>query len=137
MGSGTKTIKLSKKYQDHVTDLLKEQRIVQDIIENTFSKFQNENNYNVMEYALDILVDNFTYVSNDTYITPGKYVRYLDMKNPLDIKLRIGGFALADNGYTVTLKGSDNSFRVSKKNGIFFTQITDTDKVRAAVNEYV
>ena len=133
----TKTIKLDKKYQDNIQNLKLEADKVQEIIQNTFSKFQNEDNFNSMEYALDILPDNFVYVPNDTLLSEGRYIRYLDMRNPLDIKLRIGGFLLSDNGYTIALKGPEKTFRVSKKTSLFFSEINNTDRIRAAVNEFV
>ena len=77
------------------------------------------------------------YIPNDTLLSEGRYIRYLDMRNPLDIKLRIGGFLLSDNGYTISLKGPEKSFRVSKKTSLFFSQINETDRVRVAVNKYV
>ena len=97
----------------------------------------NEANHNTMNYALEILVDNYRYVPNDTILSQGRYIRYLDLKKPLDIKLRLGGFVTNDNGYTVNLKGPEKTFRVSKKNCLFFSQINDTDKIHAAVNEYI
>ena len=90
-----------------------------------------------MEYALDVLPEEFVYVPNSTLLSEGRYVRYLDMRDPLDIKLRIGGFLLADNGYTISLKGPEKTFRVSKKTSLFFTQINETDRVRVAINQYV
>ena len=135
--SDTKTIKLSKKYQKNIQSLKNEESIVTEIIQNTFSKFQNEHNFNTMEYALDVLPENFTYVRNDTVISNGKYIRYLDMKKPLEIYLRLGGFVLSDNGYSLTIKGIDRNFKLSKKNNLFFCQISDTDRIRSAVDEYV
>ena len=133
----TKTIKLSKKYQENIQDFKKEQDTVRQVIQSTFEKFQNESNFNSMEYALDVLPEEFVYVPNSTLLSEGRYVRYLDMRDPLDIKLRIGGFLLADNGYTISLKGPEKTFRVSKKTSLFFTQINETDRVRVAINQYV
>ena len=133
----TKTIKLTKKYQQNIQDFKKEQDLIIEVIKNTFDKFPNESNFNSMEYALDVLPEEFLYVQNDTLLSEGRYIRYLDMRNPLDIKLRIGGFLLSDNGYTISLKGPEKSFRVSKKTSLFFSQINETDRVRVAVNKYV
>ena len=133
----TKTIRLSKKYQKNIENLKKEGDLVTSVIQNTFAKFQNEHNFNTMEYSLDVLPENFVYVPNDTVIANGKYVRYLDMKKPLEIYLRLGGFVLADNGYSITMKGVDRNFKVVKKHNLFFCQITDTDRIRSAVEEYV
>lgn len=132
-----KTVKLSKKYQDNIQDFKKEQKTVTDVIENTFNKFMNEANHNTMEYAYDVLQDDYVYVPNNTILTSGKYIRYLDLKNPMEIKLRIGGFVTTDNGYTVSIRGIERSFRVSKRNALFFSQISDTDRIRVAVNDYV
>lgn len=132
-----KTVKLSKKYQENILDFKKEQDTVIEIVQNTFHKFQNETNYNSMEYALDVLPEEYVYVPNDRILSEGRYIRYLDMRNPLEIKLRIGGFLISDNGYTISLKGPDKTFRVSKKTSLFFSQINETDRVRVAVNQYV
>ena len=132
-----KTVKLSKKYQDNIQDFKKEQKTVTDVIENTFNKFMNEANHNTMEYAYDVLQDDYVYVPNNTILTSGKYIRYLDLKNPMEIKLRIGGFVTTDNGYTVSIRGIERSFRVSKRNALFFSQISDSDRIRVAVNDYV
>jgi len=133
----TKTIKLSKKYQENIQDLKKEQDTVRQVIQSTFEKFQNETNFNSMEYALDVLPEEFVYVPNSTLLSEGRYVRYLDMRDPLEIKLRIGGFLLGDNGYTISLKGPEKTFRVSKKTSLFFSQINETDRVRVAINQYI
>ena len=133
----TKTIKLSKKYQDNIQDFKKEQDTVRQIVQSTFEKFQNESNFNSMEYALDVLPEEFVYVPNSTLLSEGRYIRYLDMRDPLEIKLRIGGFLLSDNGYTISLKGPEKTFRVSKKTSLFFSQINETDRVRVAINQYV
>ena len=133
----TKTIKLSKKYQENIQDLKKEQDLVRQVIQSTFEKFQNESNFNSMEYALDVLPEEFVYVPNNTLLSEGRYIRYLDMRDPMEIKLRIGGFLLSDNGYTISLKGPEKTFRVSKKKSLFFSQINDTDRIRAAVNGYI
>ena len=133
----TKTIKLAKKYQQNIEDLKKEQDKVREVIQNTFEKFQNEANFTSMEYALDVLPEEFVYVSNNTLLSEGRYIRYLDMRDPLNIKMRIGGFLLADNGYTISLKGPKRTFRVSKKTSLFFSQINDSDRIRAAVNMYI
>ena len=135
--SNVKTVKLDKKYQHNIQDFEQEQKIVYDVIDKTFNKFQNESNYNTKEYATDILLNDYTYIPNDTVLSEGRYIRYLDLKNPLEIKLRIGGFLLSDNGYTVHLKGPKKIFRVSKRNSLFFSQITDNDKVRVAIHDYV
>lgn len=132
-----KTIKLAKKYQQNIQDFKREKDLVIQIIQNTFDKFQNESNFNSMEYALDILPEEFVYVPNNTLLSSGRYIRYLDMRDPLEIKLRIGGFLLSDNGYTISLKGPEKTFRVSKKTSLFFSQINETDRVRVAVNKYV
>ena len=133
----TKTIKLTKKYQQNIQNFKKEQDLIIQVIKNTFEKFQNESNFNSMEYALDVLPEEFVYVPNDTFLSEGRYIRYLDMRSPLDIKLRIGGFLLSDNGYTINLKGPEKTFRVSKKTSLFFSQINESDRVRVAVNDYI
>ena len=133
----TKVVKLGKKYQHNVENILLEQETVQNVLNNTFSKYINEHNHNTMEYAVNTLVENYRYVPNDTILTEGRYVRYLDMKNPFEIHLRLGGFVLHDNGYTVTLKGNERSFRISKRRSFFFSQINDTDRIRAAVHDYI
>ena len=132
-----KVVKLSKKYQENITDIEKERKTIQDIIQNTFSKFVNENNYNTMDYALETLVDDYYYIPSDVIVAQGRYVRYLDLKKPMSIKLRVGGFVLHDNGYTLSLKGPNRKFNVSKNHILIFSQINDSDRIRAAVDDYI
>lgn len=137
MDNKVKVIKLSKKYQENITDIEKEKRQVYDVIQNTFSKFINEENYNTMDYAMETLIDNYAYVSSNIVLSQGRYIRYLDLKDPMSIKLRLGGFVINDNGYTLCLKGPEKQFKVSKKNILIFSQINDSDRIRAAVDDFI
>lgn len=131
-----KTIKLSKKYQKNIKDLKYESNKVREVIHNTFTKFENEHNYNVMEYSFDILLDDYSYIPSDTILSEGRYVRYIDMRKPLEMHLRLGGFIVEDNGYTVSIRGLSKNFKVSKKNSIFFSKITNNDRIRTAIDQY-
>ena len=132
-----KVVKLSKKYQTNVQNIENERKKVEEVIQNTFEKFINEENYNTLDYVNQCLIDEYIYISNDIILSEGKYIRYLDLKNVNKIKLRIGGFVLFDNGYSVTIKGQNGNIRLSKKNKIFFSKMTDTDRIRDAVKEYL
>ena len=132
-----KVVKLSKKYQTNVQNIENERKKVEEVIQNTFEKFINEENYNTLDYVNQCLIDEYIYISNDIILSEGKYIRYLDLKNVNKIKLRIGGFVLFDNGYSVTIKVQNGNIRLSKKNKIFFSKMTDTDRIRDAVKEYL
>lgn len=132
-----KVVKLNKKYQTNASNIEAETEKVQEIIENTFLKFMNEENYNTMGYAQECLINEYTYIPNDIILTEGRYIRYLDLKNVNKIKLRLGGFVIIDNGFSVTIKGTTRNFKVDKRNIVIFSKISDTDRIRDAVNDYI
>ena len=77
------------------------------------------------------------YIENDYLVPQGKYIRYLDLRDTTNIKLRIGGFVLNDNGYSVSIKGFKKCIKFSKKNVLIFIQLTDTDFIKHAVQDYI
>ena len=98
-----KVVKFSKKYQNNIIDLTEEEKQIDNILNNTFKKYSSETNLNTYDYSLNTLQSEYVYVKNDVILANGKYIRYLDMKNPMEIILRIGGFVKTDNGYSVTI----------------------------------
>ena len=136
--SDVKVVKFSKKYQNNIIDLTQEEEQISNILNNTFKKYSSETNLNTYDYSLNTLQSEYVYVKNDVILANGKYIRYLDMKNPMEIILRIGGFVKTDNGYSVTIICPNKEiYKINKRKHIFFTKITDNDRIRCAVDEYV
>jgi len=138
MLSDVKIVKLDKKFQNNIINLNNEIELIHLILNNTFKKFVSEINLNTYDYALNVLPDDYIYIKNDIILTNGKYIRYLDMTKPMEITLRIGGFVKTDNGYSVTIICPNKEmFKINKKKHLFFSKISDTDRIRCAVNDYV
>ena len=90
-----------------------------------------------MEKTIDALDNDYIYVPNDTILSNGKYMRFLDLKDAMSIKLRLGGFVTNDNGYSFTIVNNNRCLKFSKRNKLIFSRLSDSDKIRAAINEYV
>ena len=135
--SEIKKVRIDSKYKENISDLEHEETIVNSVLENTFNKFMNEENYNNLDYALTTLLGKYVYIENDYLVPQGKYIRYLDLRDTTNIKLRIGGFVLNDNGYSVSIKGFKKCIKFSKKNVLIFIQLTDTDFIKHAVQDYI
>ena len=44
--------------------------------------------------------------------------------------MKIGGFVMSDNGYTVTIKQNKKIFKVNKKNKYWFMTMTENDQLK-------
>ena len=55
----------------------------------------------------------------------GAYYRYMDLT---DKKLMLGGFLSDDNGYTVALSNNGRTFKITRKNRVFFRKVGDKEK---------
>ena len=108
-----------------------EMRRTQKVTSDMFNRFRSANNTNELEYALNAL-DGYCYVPNKQRLWLGRYVRYLSLKNPQNIKLGLGGFVVSDNGYTVALRqGADRIIRLRKNsNHVFFMVMIENDIYR-------
>lgn len=96
-------------------------------------RFVSEDNESNRTYSLEALQD-YVYVESKFTLWAGRYVRYLDMRDAYAIKLKLGGFLVNDNGYTVTLQQNDKTFKVSKRDKLFFMKLTSKDKFRSELN---
>ena len=131
-----KNIYINEKYQKPIENIENENIVIETICQNTFNKFINEDNTNTKEYVLNTIIGNYFFVPNDTRISEGRYIRYLDMKKPLQIKFRLGGFVVADNGYSISFRCNNNSFyKVSKTNNIFFCKFNKTDLINDLIQK--
>ena len=92
-----KNIKIYKKYQSHITNIESEKQKVHQIIQNIYQLYLNESNENNKDYAVQSL-DEYKYVNYKFSINPGSYLRYIDTSNHKDMKLKLGGFVINDNG---------------------------------------
>ena len=89
-------------------------------------RFPSEHNQNTLDYAHDVL-DGYCYVPIRYKLWEGRYVRYLDMKDTFHMNLKLGGFVINDNKYTVTLKNDKHVFKVNKRNRLWFMTIHESD----------
>lgn len=96
-------------------------------------KYKSETNTNTWWECSEKL-DGYCHVPNHMQLYVGRYVRYLYTKNPLNIELKLGGFVVDDNGYTVTLRNDRFIYRVSKRNALFFMTITLNDRMKIYMN---
>ena len=111
-----------------------ELRIRNDCIRNIYDLCLNEANVNNLQYALDSLIG-FRYIPNSFLIPNGRYVRYIDTKNHLDMKLRLGGFVTSDNSFSVSYIScaSSHVVKVNKKHCIFFIKVTQDELLRCSL----
>ena len=127
-----KTIKTD--YQDNITSLEETQKDTDAIINNIYSRFINEKNANNRDYALNVLKD-YRYVPKGYIIPAGRYIRYIDTKNHNDMKLKLGGFVINDNKYSLVYKTTKDRFvKLDKSHCIMFVSITYSEQVRCLVN---
>lgn len=125
-----KTISLTTFIPDPTKNYPAELTRVVNII---YKRFQSEANEGNRTYALEALSD-YVYVITRYHLWSGRYVRYIDMSDALDMKLRLGGFVVDDNGFTVTLKNNEHIFQVCKKNKLFFMRFNEEDNFRKFVS---
>lgn len=110
-----------------VVDLEQERKTVNRVLRNTLDKYRNEHNVNVIEHATEQLDEDFAYVPIQYTMWEGRYVRYADLKSPLELRFKNGGFVVKDNTYTVTLKNDMGIFRVGKRGKLFFMKMSERD----------
>ena len=128
-----KTIKLYNNYQNNILNLEDEKQKTVDAINNIYSLNMNENNKNNSDYALDALSDKYKIVPNKYTLVAGSYIRYIDTANYKDMKLRVGGFVLSDNGFSIVYKSNNRCVKLNKKHCIIFVYITYNEQLRCAI----
>ena len=94
-----------------------------------YTKYKSESNLNTLYYSRKVL-SGYCYVPNEYTLWVGRYCRYLCLKDINDIKMKIGGFVMSDNGYTVTIKQNKKIFKVNKKNKFWFMTMTENDQLK-------
>ena len=128
-----KNIKIYKNYQANISNIEVEKTKVQDVIQNIYSLCINEANHNNKDYAELSLIDEYKYVNNKFSINPGSYLRYIDTTNYKDMKLKLGGFVINDNGYSLVYKNDHRFVKLNKKHCVLFVRITYNEKLRCAI----
>ena len=129
-----KTIKIYKNYQANISNIQLEKTKVQEVINNIFSLCINEANQNNKDYAEQSLIDDYKYVNNKFSINPGSYLRYIDTSNHKDMKVKLGGFVIHDNGHSLVYKNDNRFVKLNKKHCVLFVRITYNEKLRCAIN---
>lgn len=110
-----------------VENLEKELNAIERVLRVSLDKFRNENNVNVIDEAMTSLSEEYVYVPLQFTLWEGRYVRYLDLTNPLLMRLKTGGFIVADNTYTVTIKNELGIYRVAKRGRLWFMKLNSKD----------
>jgi hypothetical protein len=128
-----KQIKLYKNYQPHITNIEDEKQKTEEMIQNIYSLCINESNQNNRDYALSSLPEEYKYVSNKYSIVPGSYLRYIDTTNYKNMKLKLGGFVIHDNGHSLVYKNDNRFVKLNKKHCVLFVHITYNEKLRCAI----
>ena len=119
-----------------ITDIEKCKKDTTKIINDIYHRFVTEANENHRQNCLQKLED-YCFVNNKNKMWDGRHVRYVDTTNAFDMPLKLGGFLIDDNGYTVTLKNDKRIFRVRKQGKHFFMMINNRDKIRSLlINGY-
>ena len=116
--------------------LLKMKELMIILKEMLNDKFVSETNTNTYEYATNAL-DNYCYVPSKYTLWHGRYIRYLDTSSPFEIKLKLGGFMVSDNGYTVEFRRDKKTFRIDRRNKLFFMIMTQADLDRIHINNLI
>lgn len=119
-------------------DIDAENERLKTIVTDLLNRFPSENNTNTLDYALNVL-EYYCYVPLKYTLWPGRYVRYLNTSDAFNMKLKLGGFVLNDNGYTVTLRNinSNRTFKVNKRDSIWFMTMVENDLHRIRMNELI
>jgi hypothetical protein len=126
-----KNIKIHKQTSDkEVKDLDKEGLILTKLLHDTSKKFKTENNMNTIEYCTDVLMNDYVYVPLINTLSIGRYCKYIDMSDPNNFKLKMGGFVISDNNYTVVMKQNHKIFKVIKRSKLWFMKLNDIDKMK-------
>lgn len=131
----TKNIKLYE-YLRPIKSINEEYKITCDVIKTIFERFENEYNKINMSQVMKSL-EEYKYVSGQEVIPEGRYIRYIDVKDPAKLKLKQGGIVVQDHKYNVKLKNlSEDYFTISKKNSIIFIKYNKNDKIRDVLEKY-
>lgn len=132
-----KTIKICGNYQANIESVESEQRLTSSVIQNIYNRFMSESNLNHLHSALDAL-EGYRYVPRGFSIPSGRYIRYIDTTQHNDMPLKLGGFVLSDNGYSVVFKSSgftERVVRLNKKHCIMFVKITEAELLRLQLGD--
>ena len=117
-----------------ITSIQQEMETTRSVLEEMLqNKFKSEHNTNTLEYALKVL-DSYCFVPNPFTCWHGRYIRYLDTTEPFEITLKLGGFLLSDNGYTVVLKNGNKNIKIDKRGKLFFMIMTNNDLEKLQMN---
>lgn len=133
-----KNIKIRKQnLEKEVKDLDKEGLVVTKLLYDTLNKCKTENNINTIEYCTDVLMKDYVYVPLTNKLWVGRYSKYIDMSNPSELKLKMGGFVISDNDHTVVMKQNNKIFKVMKRSKLWFMKLNDVDKMKLELLQLV
>lgn len=128
--SNVKKITLTENFLPHVTNIDEVKKETQFVIENLYSKFYNEKNYNNCQKAL-VALEEYRYVPKYSIIPNGKFVRQLNTSDTNNIQLQDYGFVIECTKYYVKIKIYKNISYIDWKNNVIFVKLTQDDYMRS------
>lgn len=117
-----------------IENIERENKRTQVVVADLLNRFRSEQNTNTIEYATTAL-EYYCYVPIKHTLWSGRYVRYLSTSDTYNMKLKLGGFVMSDNGFTVTLVNEHRTFRVDKRKAVWFMTMVENDGYRIRMNE--
>ena len=113
-----------------ISDIMsKEEEVSSMLSDLLYTKFKSESNLNTLYYSRKVL-NGYCYVPSQYTIWVGRYCRYLCLNDIMNIKMKVGGFVINDNGYTVTIKQNKKIFKVEKNGKYWFMTMTEDDQLK-------
>jgi hypothetical protein len=125
-----KTIALNEKYLPNITSIDEIKNETRFVLENLYSKFMNEKNFNNFEKASNDLED-YRYVPKQCVIPNGCFIRQLDVSNHNDIKLSRFGFVMESNKYCIKVIYRKKTYFINWKNSVIFVKLRNDDVMRS------
>ena len=125
-----KNIILSENFIPNITNIEEIQKETQNIISSIYNRFMNETNYNNYEETKKAL-SYYRYIPKDTIIPNNRMIKYLNMDNPLNLKLQYGGKLWKNNKYNfVFFRHKLGAFNLDRKNVVCFYELNDDEILR-------
>jgi hypothetical protein len=98
------------------------------MITHLFDRYVSEANTNNKQYALEVL-EGYYFIPSKLMAWNGRYIRYIDTKDTYDMKVKIGGFLVNDDKFTMVLKNQQRVFKVKKQNVVCFMLPNPNDRL--------
>ena len=123
-----------------VSNLQKEKDVVFNTIQKIFLNFPSEHNTNIMHDCLVHFcnsINNYVYVPKKFNCWDGRYVAFIDKRNPLKMKIVHGGFITNDNGFSLSVINNNKVLKFNKNNFHIFMLLNSRDEHFAKLYSYL